>query len=67
MQQPKPRAGGARAEHAASRPEFMAAVRFRNGRKELFRVRNADDLDDARAVVLAELDDVQAVVIAPHR
>ena len=67
MQQRTSKAGGARADHAATRPEFMAAVRFRNGRRELFRVRNADDLDDARAVVLAELDDVQAVVIAPHR
>lgn len=45
-------------------PEFTAAVRYRNGGRELFRVRNADDLKDARAVVLAELDDVQSVMIA---
>ncbi len=49
---------------AAVRPEFTAAVRYRNGRRELFHVRNADDIDDARAVVLGELDDVQSLVIA---
>lgn len=48
----------------AARPEFTAAVRYHGGGRELFRVRNADDMSDARAVVLAELDDVQTVVIA---
>ena len=48
----------------ASRPEFTAAVRYRNGRQELFRVRNAVDIMDARAVVLAELDNVQSIMIA---
>ncbi|HQU80179.1 MAG TPA: hypothetical protein PLU47_12015 [Azonexus sp.] len=48
----------------AARPEFTAAVRYHSGRRELFRVRNADDMSDARAVVLAELDNVQSVVIA---
>ena len=47
-----------------ARPEFTAAVRYRNGGRELFRVRNADNIQDARAVVLAELDDVQSVMIA---
>ncbi len=47
----------------AARPEFTAAVRYRNGGREIFRVRNADNLQDARAVVLAELDDVQSVMI----
>ena len=46
------------------RPEFTAAVRYRNGRRELFRVRNAVDMKDARAVVLAELDNVQSIMIA---
>lgn len=49
---------------AVVRPEFTAAVRYRNGGRELFRVRNADDMNDARAVVLAELDEVQSLVIA---
>ena len=51
-------------KQAAARPEFTAAVRYRSGGCEIFRVRNADDISDARAVVLAELDDVQTVVIA---
>jgi predicted transcriptional regulator len=32
----------------------------------LFRVKNADNLEDARAVVLAELDGVRSLVIAPR-
>ena len=48
----------------ATRPEFTAAVRYRSGRQELFRVRNADNMQDARAVVLDELDNVQSVMIA---
>lgn len=49
---------------AAARPEFTAAVRYRSGARELFRVRNADDINDARAVVLAELENVESLVIA---
>lgn len=45
-------------------PEFTAAVRYRNGGRALFRVRNASDMKDARAVVLDELDNVQSVMIA---
>ncbi len=48
------------------RPEFIAAVRYHDGRRELVRVRNADDISDARSLVLAELVDVSSVVIA-HR
>lgn len=46
------------------RPEYTAAVRFRDGSRDIFRVRNADDMADARALVLAELDDVANLVIA---
>lgn len=46
------------------RPEYTAAVRFRDGRRDIFRVRNADDMADARALVLAELDDVANLVLA---
>ena len=49
---------------AAARPEFTAAVRYRSGARDLFRVRNADDMNDARAVVLAELENVESLVIA---
>ncbi|MDD2662643.1 MAG: hypothetical protein PHD19_02675 [Dechloromonas sp.] len=46
------------------RPEYTAAVRYLDGRRELFRVRNADDMADARALVLSELGDVRSLVIA---
>jgi hypothetical protein len=46
------------------RAEFTAAVRYLDGRCELFRVRNAVDEEDARAVVLAELDEVASVLTA---
>ena len=46
------------------RPEFTAAVRYRNGGRELFHIRNANDMKDARSVVLDELDNVQSVMIA---
>ena len=49
------------------RAEFTAAVRYRDGRRELIRVRNALDYDDARAVVLAELGEVAALLITPRR
>lgn len=48
------------------RQEFIAAVRYADGRSELVRVRNADDISDARSLVLAELVDVSSVVVA-HR
>ena len=63
-QQRKQAASRRPSEGAETRPEFTAAVRYLNGRRELFRVLKADDMNDARAVVLAELDDVQTVVIA---
>ena len=48
----------------AARPEYIAAVRYLDGRREIFRVRNADDIADARELVLSELGDVRSVVIA---
>ena len=47
-----------------ARVEFTAAVRYLDGRNELFRVRNALDLDDARAVVLAELGEIATLLIS---
>lgn len=47
-----------------ARPEYTAAVRYLDGRCEIFRVRNADDIADARELVLSELGDVRSVVIA---
>lgn len=53
-----------RASVTLPRPEYTAAVRFRDGSRDIFRVRNADDMADARALVLAELDDVATLVLA---
>ena len=46
------------------RPEFTAAVRYLDGRRDIFHVRNADDIDDARALVISELGEVRSLVIA---
>ena len=51
----------------ATRPEYTAAVRYLDGSRDIFRVRNADDMNDARAMVLAELGKVQSLVIALRR
>ena len=64
MQQRKRSDSSHPASARTSRPEFTAAVRYRNGGRELFRIRNAVDMKDARAVVLAELDNVQSIMIA---
>ncbi|MBS1190882.1 MAG: hypothetical protein H6R10_2674 [Rhodocyclaceae bacterium] len=48
------------------RPEFIAAVRYLDGRRELFRVKDAADVIEAREMVLAELLDVTAVVVSPR-
>ncbi|WP_424220425.1 hypothetical protein [Azovibrio sp.] len=47
------------------RPEFMAAIRFQNGRRELYRIRNAQDAQDARQVVLDQLNAVASVLVMP--
>ena len=51
----------------APRPEYTAAVRYLDGSRDLFRIRNADDMADARALVLSEVGTVRSVVIALHR
>ncbi|MCE1241272.1 MAG: hypothetical protein LWW83_15255 [Azonexaceae bacterium] len=49
---------------AEPRAEYVAAVRYADGSRELFHIRNADDIDDARALVFSQLGDIAAVVIA---
>lgn len=48
----------------APRPEYIAAVRYPDGRRDIFHIRNADDLADARDLVISEVGDVQSVMIA---
>ncbi len=50
----------------APRPEFIAAVRYLDGKRDIFHVRNADDLADARNLVISELGDIRSLVIAPR-
>jgi hypothetical protein len=54
-------------KHHAARPEFIAAVRYPDGSRDIFHVRNADDMADARALVLSELGDVRSLVIAARQ
>lgn len=56
----------AASKYRAPRPEFVAAVRYLDGSRDLFHVRNADDMADARALVLSELGDIRSLVIAPR-
>lgn len=48
----------------APRPEYIAAIRYPDGRCDLFHIRNADNLADARQLVISEVGDVQSVMIA---
>jgi len=49
---------------ARPRVEYVAAVRYPDGRRDLFHVRNADNLADAREMVLFEVGDVRSLLIA---
>lgn len=51
---------------ARPRPEFIAAVRYHDGRRELFKVKDAADVAEAREMVLAEVIDATAVVVCPR-
>jgi hypothetical protein len=46
-------------------PGYIAAIRYLDGSSDLFHVRNADDLDDARALVIAEVGEVRSIWSLP--
>lgn len=46
------------------RADYVAAVRYPDGRSDLFYVRNADNLADAREMVLLEVGEVRSLVLA---
>ncbi|MEN3371832.1 hypothetical protein [Dechloromonas sp. ZS-1] len=48
----------------ASKPLFIAAVRYGDGGSELFRIEHANDLDDARQVLMAAVMNVRIALIA---
>lgn len=49
------------------KPCFIAAVRYRNGDSELFRVKWADDIDDARSVLLGAVANIRTILITESR
>ncbi|MDD2884360.1 MAG: hypothetical protein PHT48_04850 [Dechloromonas sp.] len=59
QRQPQPPAA-----RTTRRPEYIAAVRYPDGRRDLFHIVNANDLADARELVLLEVGDVRSLLIA---
>lgn len=57
------RSESARQRSPKRKPDFMAAVRFKDGERQLFTVSNAQDSQEARQMVLDELQNVRSVVI----
>lgn len=49
---------------ARSRIEYIAAVRFKDGERQLFSVSNAKTAEEARSMVLDEITNVASVVVA---
>ncbi len=66
QRQRQPAPTPATASRAKPRPEFVAAVRYLDGRRDIFHVRFADDIEDARALVRSELGDLRSLLIAPR-
>ena len=48
----------------APRPDYIAAVRYAGGHSEIFHIRNADNLEDARQMVISEVGKVRSIMIA---
>jgi len=58
------RKASAASKPLAPRAEYIAAIRYPDGRRDLFHIRNANSLADARALVISEVGDVRTVMIA---
>jgi hypothetical protein len=50
-----------------ARPEYIAAIRYKDGSKDLYYVRNANDLEDARDVVMNDQMNVKIILLALRR
>ncbi len=61
-----PKKGSSKAVKALTKkPEYMmAAVRYQDGGREIFRIKNPDSLADARAMIYDQLSNVHSVLIA---
>ncbi len=57
----------AKAKQCRVRPEFIAAVRYMDDSRDVFHIRYADDMADARQLVIAERGDIRSLVIAERR
>lgn len=64
MQAQAKRASAAGKTYRTPRPEYTAAIRYLDGSRDLFHVRNADNMADARALVISEVGEVRSLVIA---
>lgn len=62
--QRKPGKPSSEARQRTPRPEYIAAIRYPDGQRDLFHIRNADSLADARDLVISEVGSVQSVMIA---
>lgn len=63
--QPRERAKAATPRRPARRRlEYIAAVRFKDGERQLFSVSNAHSAEEARSMVLDEISNVASVVVA---
>lgn len=47
--------------------EYTAAVRYRDGTSEIFRVKNADNLADARATVQEQLMNIHSLLVSRRK
>jgi hypothetical protein len=47
--------------------DYTAAVRYHDGRSDIFHIKNASNMVDARTMVMAQLLGVQTVMIALRR
>lgn len=47
-----------------AKPEYTAAVRYHDGSSELIRIKDADNLADARAMIKEHILNVRTTVIA---
>lgn len=64
MQVQRKRSGTTMKSQGAARPEYTAAIRYLDGSSDLFRIRNADSMADARNLVISEVGEVRSLVIA---
>ncbi len=62
--QRKPRKSSSTTRQPVARPEYIAAIRYPDGQRDIFHIRNADSLADARDLVISEVGSVQSVMIA---